>query len=239
MPGIGVKTAAELINEYGDLDTLLERAGEIKQTKRRERLMEFALQARLSRELVKLKDDVPLMVPVEQLGLREPDAGTLLGFLREMEFTALTKRIAEGLGQEPPPPVERPAQQRSAALPEPKAAPQLAKLASPSAATPQAGVLAAMAAAKVPPVDRSKYETVTELARLEAWAEEAYAAGRLAFDIETTSLDPMQAEFVGFSMAIAPGRACYVPLGHRVASGAFDFGDGPVKQVPVRDALEF
>jgi DNA polymerase-1 len=242
VPGIGVKTAAELINEYGDLDTLLERAGEIKQVKRRERLMEFALQARLSRELVKLKDDVPLMVPVEQLGLHEPDADTLLGFLREMEFTALTKRIAEGLGKEPPPRVERPAQQAQRALPEPKPVPQLAnagaKPALPSGPTPQAGALAATAAAKTPPIDRSKYETVTELARLEAWADEAYSAGRLAFDIETTSLDPMQAEFVGFSMAIAPGRACYVPLGHRVASGAFDFGDGPTRQVPVRDALE-
>jgi DNA polymerase I len=234
VPGIGVKTAAELINEYGDLDALLERAGEIKQAKRRERLVEFAPQARLSRELVKLKDDVPLVVAVEQLGLREPHAGTLLGFLREMEFTTLTKRIAEGLGAEPPPLVEP----RPAALPEPKAAPQLAKPALPSAATPHAGVLAATTAAKVPPVDRSKYETVTELARLEAWTDEAYSAGRLAFDIETTSLDPMQAEFVGFSMATTPGRACYVPLGHRVASGAFDFGDGPVKQVLVRDALE-
>jgi DNA polymerase-1 len=241
VPGIGVKTAAELINEYGDLDAVLEHAGEIKQAKRRERLMEFALQARLSRELVKLKDDVPVTVPVEQLGLREPDAGALLGFLREMEFTALTKRIADGLGREPPPPVERPAPQKAATLPEPgvaELARPAAKPALPSAATPQAAVLAAAAAAKVPPIDRSKYETVAELARLEAWAEEAYAAGRLAFDIETTSLDPMQAEFVGFSMAIAPGRACYVPLGHRVASGAFDFGDGPVRQVPVRDALE-
>ena len=106
VPGIGVKTAAELINEYGDLDTLLERAGEIRQAKRRERLIEFALQAKLSRELVRLKDDVPVAVPVEQLGLQEPDAGTLLGFLREMEFSTLTKRIAEGLGVAVPPPVE-------------------------------------------------------------------------------------------------------------------------------------
>src|SRR5262245_28665887 len=107
VPGIGVKTAAELINAYGDLDTLLERAGEIKQTKRRERLIEFALQAKLSRELVRLKDDVPLAVPVEQLGLQDPSADTLLGFMREMEFTTLTKRIAEGLGVDAPPPVER------------------------------------------------------------------------------------------------------------------------------------
>ena len=109
VPGIGVKTAAELINEYGDLETLLARAGEIKQPKRRERLTEFAMQARLSRDLVTLKDDVPVEVPVEQLGVREPEPEALLGFLREMEFATLTKRIAEGLRCEAPPPVERPA----------------------------------------------------------------------------------------------------------------------------------
>src|ERR1700737_3487595 len=86
VPGIGVKTAAQLINEYGDLETLLARAGEIKQTKRRERLTEFAIQARLSRELVTLKDDVPVTVPIEQLGVRDPDADTMLDFLRKMEF---------------------------------------------------------------------------------------------------------------------------------------------------------
>jgi DNA polymerase-1 len=106
VPGIGIKTAAELINEYGDLDALLERAGEIKQPKRRERLIEFAEQARISRELVKLKGDVPLAVAVEQLGVREPVADTLLGFLRDMEFSTLTKRIAEGLGKEAPPPAQ-------------------------------------------------------------------------------------------------------------------------------------
>ena len=62
-------------------------------------------------------------------------------------------------------------------------------------------------------------------------------AGRFAFDIETTSLDAMQAEFVGFSLATAPGRACYVPLGHRAGSG-FDFSDGVLQQVPLREALD-
>ena len=79
VPGIGVKTAAELINEYGDLETLLARAGEIKQPKRRERLTEFAMQARLSRELVTLKDDVPVVVAVEQLGVREPEPDDAAG----------------------------------------------------------------------------------------------------------------------------------------------------------------
>jgi DNA polymerase-1 len=241
VPGIGVKTAAELINEYGDLDSLLERAAEIKQPKRRERLTEFALQARLSRELVTLKQDVPVTVSLERLGLQEPNADALLGFMREMEFTTLTKRIAEGLGREVPPPVERPEARSPGAPPEPKA-PVMpdktgAKPLPASAATPQAAVTAAATAAKAAKIDRSQYETVADLPRLEAWIEQAYAAGRLAFDTETTSLDPMQAEFVGFSMAVAPGKACYVPLGHRPASDAFDFGGEELKQVPVRDAL--
>jgi DNA polymerase-1 len=242
VPGIGVKTAAELINEYGDLDALLERAGEIKQPKRRERLTEFALQARLSRELVRLKQDVPVTVPVERLGLQEPDADALLGFMREMEFTTLTKRIAEGLGKEMPPPVERAPVERPTAPLRPEVTTLPAKAgakppASSSGPTPQAALLSAATAAKATRIDRSQYETVTDVARLDAWIEQAYATGHVAFDTETTSLDPMQAEFVGFSMAVAPGRACYVPLGHRPASDAFDFGGEDLKQVPVREAL--
>ena len=240
VPGIGVKTAAELINEYGDLETLLARASEIKQPKRRERLTEFALQARLSLDLVTLKQDVPVAVPVEQLGVRDAEPEKLLGFLREMEFATLTKRIAEGLGAEAPPPVERSVgstvsrsgEAATAATAETGAKPATV----PSGATPQAAVALATSAAKAK-IDRSKYETVTELSRLEAWLAEARAAGRFAFDIETTSLDAMQAEFVGFSLATAPGRACYVPLGHRAGSG-FDFSDGNLQQVPLREALE-
>jgi DNA polymerase-1 len=240
VPGIGVKTAAELINEYGDLETLLARASEIKQPKRRERLTEFALQARLSLDLVTLKQDVPVAVPVEQLGVRDAEPEKLLGFLREMEFATLTKRIAEGLGAEAPPPVERSVGSTVSRAGEPATAATAKAGAKPatvsSGATPQAAVALATSAAKAK-IDRSKYETVTELSRLEAWLAEARAAGRFAFDIETTSLDAMQAEFVGFSLATAPGRACYVPLGHRAGSG-FDFSDGNLQQVPLREALE-
>ena len=237
VPGIGIKTAAELINEYGDLETLLGRAAEIKQPKRRERLIEHALQARLSFELVKLKDDVPLEVTTDRLGVRQPEAERLLGFLRDMEFATLTKRIADGLGTAAPPPSQRPAlhpERATAAAPAAGKFP--ASAAPPGAWTPGAKVVAMREAAKAK-IERSQYETVTDLARLEAWIDEARAAGRFAFDIETTSLDPMQAEFVGFSMAVAPGRACYVPIGHRPASDAFDFGDGVLKQVAVGDAL--
>ncbi len=106
VPGIGVKTAAELINEYGDLDTLLARAAEIKQDKRRETLIEFADQARLSRELVRLENDVAAGVPLDELGVHDPRPEALLGFLRAMEFSTLARRIAEALGAEPPPALE-------------------------------------------------------------------------------------------------------------------------------------
>ena len=106
------------------------------------------------------------------------------------------------------------------------------------AAAPQAAVRAAVAAAKAETIDRTKYETVITLEHLEAWIAEAFSTGRVAFDTETTSLDPMQAEFVGCSMATAPGRACYVPLGHRPATGTLDFGEAPLTQIPVREALQ-
>ncbi len=144
VPGIGVKTAAELINEYGDLETLLARAGEIKQPKRRERLTEFAMQARLSLDLVTLKQDVPVTVPVEQLGVRDAEPAALLGFLREMEFATLTKRIAEGLGAEAPPPVERSVgstiSRAGGAAADVAAKPGAKPATAPSGATPQAGV---------------------------------------------------------------------------------------------------
>jgi DNA polymerase-1 len=235
VPGIGVKTAAELINEYGDLDALLERAGEIKQPKRREKLIEFAEQARISRDLVRLKDDVPDMISADALGVRDPIPHNLLGFLREMEFGTLTRRISEALGAEPPTPA--PAAAAAAPAKGGKAAAPGDKDATPAAESPGAAVAKAAALAKVP-FDRTKYETVTTRERLEAWITKAYEAGRVAFDTETTSIDPMVAELVGFSMAVAPGEACYVPLGHRASSEAFDFGahDGIV-QIPVVEAL--
>ncbi len=106
VPGIGAKTAAELINEYGDLDTLLARAGEIKQPKRREKLIEFCGTGAHLASARDAKDDVPVEIPVEKIGVRDPKPEMLLTFLRAMEFSTLTKRIAEGLGASVPPPAE-------------------------------------------------------------------------------------------------------------------------------------
>ena len=215
VPGIGIKTAAELIATYGDLDTLLARAGEIKQPKRREKLIEFAEQARVSRQLVTLKDDVPLQITIETFGVQDPNAETLLSYLRMMEFNTLTKRIAEGLGAEAPPPL---AVSVGASLKAPSQTGEnsLAALeaSAPESATPAAAVAAGAALARAKPIDRSRYETVTTRAQLDDWVRRARQAGRVAFDTETTSLDAMHAGLVGLSLAVMPGEACYVPLGH-------------------------
>ncbi len=235
VPGIGVKTAAELIKEYGDLDTLLERAAEIKQPKRREKLIEFADQARLSRELVTLKTDVATNVPVDALGVHDPDPKALLGFLQTMEFNTLTRRIAEALGAEPPPALEKSV---GSSLKGKATATAGKKGQEGGAETPAAAVAFAEHAVKVA-FHRTKYETVNTIDRLEAWVADAMAVGYVAFDTETTGLDPMQADLVGVSLATAPGKACYVPLGHRKTDGGLDFvGGDDLPQLPLRKALD-
>ncbi|MBN9259324.1 MAG: DNA polymerase I [Hyphomicrobium sp.] len=239
VPGIGIKTAAELIREYGDLDSLLARAGEIKQPKRREKLIEFAEQARMSRELVRLKDDVPIEVSVEQLGLQEQLSDPLLTFMRTMEFNTLTKRVAEALGVEAPPPLERSV--GSSVRPSTASSKEAddASAAKAGAETPAAAVEFGRAVAREPKIDRTSYETVRGLARLEAWVAEAREAGHVAFDTETTGLDAMTADLVGFSLATEPGKACYVPLGHTTGNADL-FGDGGLVegQMDKRAALE-
>ena len=118
-PGIGIKTAALLINEYGDLESLLDRASEIKQPKRRETLIEHRAQIELSKRLVQLDCDMHLPFDLDSLEIRDPDPEVLLGFLAEMEFRTVTKRIAEKLG---------------AVAPTIEDAPQVADVAAPAAA---------------------------------------------------------------------------------------------------------
>jgi DNA polymerase-1 len=251
VPGIGVKTAAQLIGEYGDLETLLARAGEIKQDKRRQALIDNAERARLSKKLVTLDANVALEVPLAELAVHEPDYKHLIAFLKAMEFATLTRRVAEFSGIdaaeiEPDgklkagPAAARdggerrgeegaPARQASLPLPpvpgrESKAVPGRAG-APPTQEefTPQALAAARLAAARYAKIDRSRYEIVRSPDRLAAWIARAREVGAVAIDTQTTSLDPMQATLCGFSLALAANEACYVPLGHRKRG---DGGDG-------------
>jgi DNA polymerase-1 len=245
VPGIGIKTAAELINEFGDLEALLARAGEIKQPKRRERLLEFAEQARISRKLVELSCEVPLVLPLDALDLPEIDSQKLVAFCLEMEFRSLTKRVAEAYGIDLAtlsadlPPKPRSSDAVNDVEAKPIGVSSGAANTSERSGTPGAAAAWGAKAAIATPIDRSKYETVTTIERLREWVARAEAAGRVAFDTETTSVDPMRAELVGFSLCVVPGEACYVPLIHGAARDQLDFSGGDVgAQAMQRDALD-
>ncbi|HEY8615155.1 DNA polymerase I [Phenylobacterium sp.] len=207
-PGIGIKTASQLINEYGDLDTLLSRAGEIKQPKRRETLIQYADQIRLSRELVKLDCDTPLPCPIDELAVEDPEPAVLAEFLERMEFRTLARRIGDGKagGQGPATPA-----------PEVRAKPR-----------PQHG-----------PVDVNAYQCVRDVATLEAWIARAREKGVVAFDTETDALSATSANLCGVSLAIAPGDACYIPVGHEhEGDGGLDFeAKEDLAQIPCEQVI--
>ncbi|BBE73583.1 DNA polymerase I [Oharaeibacter diazotrophicus] len=271
VPGIGIKTAAQLILEYGDLEGLLARAGEIKQPKRRESLIQYAEQARISRRLVELDRAVPLDHPIDGLGVRPVDGERLIAFCKAMEFSTLTRRVAEATGVDTgkvaavtvpvrhwpaggdaglegaaaAPVAEAadggaaaPAAEAGAAVAEASASGPTTNAHGDVASTPAARVAAAAAAMRAVPVDHSAYETVLDAARLAAWAAEAAEAGVVAFDTETNALDPMRADLVGVSLALAPGKACYVPLAHVAGAGDLLGGGLVPGQIPLATAVE-
>ncbi|QGM99506.1 DNA polymerase I [Methylocystis parvus] len=252
--GVGVKTAAQLINEYGDLDTLLEKAPGIKQPKRREALTdpEAVKLIRLSKKLVELVRDAPVETKLDDLGLHQPDAKKLVAFLQAMEFTTITRRVGELYGVdiheiEPDPDFVGPAGWRArngevdhAAAPKPveRKEPAAHKLVADGYA-PSALAAARKAEALASKIDRSSYETVMSIERLDQWIADAFEAGLVALDTETTSLDPMSCELVGVSLALGPGRACYIPLGHREGGDGDLFGgaDLVAGQIPLETAI--
>lgn len=207
-PGIGIKTAALLINEYGDLETLLDRAEEIKQPKRRQTLIEHRAQIELSKRLVQLDCNTPLDFGLDDLEVRDPDPETLLNFLSEMEFRTLSTRIAKALAVEAP------------------VIPDVAPAASEDSA------------ADWPAIAPEAYERVSDMEALQVWIDRILARGYVAIDTETTSLNEMQAELVGISLAVEPGQACYIPLGHREGASDDLFGSDALAegQLP-RDAV--
>ena len=260
VPGIGPKTAAQLLEEYGDLDTLLARAEEIKQNKRRENIIAFADQARLSRELVTLKTDTPVEDDLDSFKLEPQNGPKLIAFLKAMEFTTLTRRVAEATGAEVSDidpasvEVEWGAEARGPDLDEgdaatPKAATktETANGADSRQWTPAALAKARAEQAASARIDHSAYHCLRDVEALDAFIAAARETGVVAFDTETTSLDPMQAELVGFSLAYQPQdgkaaasgpiQAAYTPLIHK--AGADDLlGGGLVEnQIPVDEAL--
>ena len=229
--GIGIKTAAELINQYGDLETLLKRAGEIKQPKRRETLIENTENARISLRLVTLDQNVPIKEGIESFGVREPEAAPLIGFLKAMEFNSLTRRAASHFGIEDPDAIT--ADTVLASSPKPASSET-----TPAASTKGGGSGAVMdRGALMKPIDHDAYETVTTLAQLGQWIARAREAGAVCVDTETTSLDPMQAGLCGVSLAVAPGEACYIPCGHRAGGDLMSSSRDAIVQIAEPDLL--
>ncbi len=213
-PGIGIKTAALLIQEYGDLETLLARAGEIKQPKRREALVDNADLIRISKRLVSLDCDMPLEVTLESLELQDPDAEAAMAFLNAMEFRTLTKRVAERLKV---------------------AAPMLDE----AKGMHVEGAHDDVAAPERLPFDHAGYENINTLAQVQAWIAEMHSVGHVAVDTETTSLDEMQAELVGISLCVHAGKAAYIPLGHKQGGGdLFGSTDLVPGQLPLQAVLD-
>lgn len=247
VPGIGPKTAAQLIDQFGSLDSLLVHAQEIKQQKRRENIIAFADQARLARELVTLKDDVPLQTGLDDLLLEPTDGPRLISFLKAMEFNSLTRRVAEATNCDAAliEPVNLEVEWgKKAHGPDLDTGSDIAQAPKADADTThdQSGDADEKTAKNTPQrlaekrkkealeekIDTASYQTITDESELKRWLDEALEQGFFAFDTETTSLDPMQAELVGFSIALEPGKAAYVPLNH--VDGSNDLlGGGRVK----------
>jgi len=222
VPGIGIKTAAQLINEYGDLETLLARAGEIKQQKRRETLVNNAEAARISKKLVALDANVNVPVTIEGLKIAHPDRDKLLDFLRTQGFKSVLTRMEKQFGGD------------SAAT-------------APSATPANTDTLQAVpAASSAPDAVTASYDLVQDEAALQRWVDTAMEAGTVCFDTETNHLTPARATLVGISLSTAPGNGCYIPLHHRDPSGyaeSFDFtmqekkAAPALKQIPVERAI--
>ena len=196
VPGIGPKTASQLIQQFGDLETVLASTDQITKPKLKQSLIDHADAARLSRELVRLVCDAPLPEPLEDLALTGIPPQPLKDFLEDQGFKSLLNRMTGGGGG---------AVGRSSSgggINDVMAS--LASAPAPSA-PPSAEAIA---------VDRSAYETVTDEAALDRWIEEAQANGYVAIDTETDCIDCIIARLAGISLATAPNKACYVPVGH-------------------------
>ncbi len=239
VPGIGIKTAAELIRTFGDLDNLLNNAETIKQPKRRESLINFADQARISRQLVTLRDDAPMPLELSALVTPRRDMARLTAFLQEQEFTRLLARIGADSGNR----VDHKdydiglAVRSIAKSPMSEDASRIDKntLAEPNLA-PDTLL-----------INKTDYQLITDCDALADFLAQAKAQGFFAIDTETSGLNAAGADLVGVSMALVPGKACYVPLRHGLTSnksndlqGGLDFSlaiTDPYPQIQFETAM--
>ena len=197
VPGIGIKTAAQLIDTYGNLESLLANAHQIKQPKRRQSLEENANLARISMQLVTLKEDVPIAEPLENLKWLEPEQEALKAFFLEQGFRSLIARLPEVFGTDANSDYED----------------------------------------EAPSLGNCEYVCVQDMETLDIWIEKAFAAGHVAVDTETDSLNAVEASVVGISLAIEAGHACYIPLRHRLSSGLALENGGIIKQLDPVDVF--
>ena len=212
--GVGPKTATKLIQDHGSLKAALDAAPDMKPGKLRERLIDEREMAELSRLLVELKQDCDLPVPIEDFELSAIPPEPLAAFLRKHGFTSLLRRLEAGAGS-------------------PGRTTQLHPAKPERTGAPESPAGNSQPLALMPPVDRSSYACVQTVEELERWIARARAARIVAVDTETSSLDPIRADLIGFSLALGPNDACYVPLGH---GGSDMFSQKPT-QIARADAL--
>lgn len=245
VPGIGVKTAAELINTYGDLETLLERAGEIKQNARREKLIANAELARISKRLVTLSRDVPVELDLGALARQPIEPGKLFPFLKAMEFATITKRLAGLLGADPDawaPDPELAVKQTGPIGFNNEARAEARAQRTEASGKAEAPLIRHAAAehqrVKAIPFTPEAYEIIRNRDHLQQWIDRIYFTGHVATDTETTGLDNQTADLVGISFSVAPGTGAYLPLGHASSEGDM-FGTGKAEgQMDMREALD-
>ena len=240
VPGIGVKTAAELIQHFGDLDTLLAQAETIKQPKRRENLVNFAQQARISRQLVTLRDDAPTPLDLSALVTPPRDMARLTTFLKDQGFNRLLVRIGVD---------DKVSTGASSVLKEAKMGGAVRSMAaSPLTADRGNTPLVVAPLSDVVPAEDVDYQLITDRDALAQFLAAAVAQGFFSVDTETTGLNAAGANLVGVAMALAPGKACYVPLRHGTEAndvvdgqGGLDFSaTSPVSypQIPFKLAMD-
>ncbi len=191
-PGIGIKTAAQLINEFGDLDSLLQRANEIKQPKRRQSLIENSDQIIISRELVTLKTNAPLPLALSKLEKKQLNPETITKFTSSMEFRTLTKRIAKNFNISD---LDKHIETTSIGQREEKRNNDYVN--------------------DIQKVPYSNYSIINKTKQLLNWSDKIKEQGYFSVDTETTSLNELEAELVGISLSIKPGDACYIPIAHK------------------------